>query len=446
MIQSFVRTMGQLKYCARSLSVLAVGLGIFFGCAASEPAGPKNIILFVSDGCGPASFTMARDFAKATGKRETLFLDDMLVGAIRTYSANREVTDSAAGATAFSCGVKANHQAVGLAANGDTVQTVMERAEELGMRTGVVVTKSITDATPAAFTAHVAHRYDDEPEIAIQQLEGGFDLLFGGGLQSFLPNDGGGRRTDGRNLIDEAKAKGYNVVTDLEGWNAANSLPILALMGPGNLAYEIDRDPAVQPTFPDAVSKAIGLLDGDEDGFFLLAEGSMIDIGGHSNDAAAHVHDILAFDEAVKAAVDFARKDGNTLVVSVSDHETGGLTVGRSYRWHPLELAKVTASHAVVSAEIQEGSRSIESIIESHFGITDLTKDEIQRIESAESSNAMNGALAAIVSDRILVDWASFGHTAVDINVYAFGPGSAQFRGNNDNTMIGKLLLSMLDR
>lgn len=430
----------------RSLFILVVLLFVSVGCTGRENAGPTNIILFVSDGCGPASFKMARDFASATGKREKLYLDDMLVGAIRTSSANRLITDSAAGATAFSCGVKTNHQAVGVDVNGEPVLSVLERAEQLGMRTGVVVTKSITDATPAAFTSHVGHRYDDEPEIAIQQIEGGFDLLFGGGLASFLPKDGGGRRDDGRNLIEEAQQKGYQTVTDLDGWNAVDELPVLALLGPGNLSYEIDRDPALQPTFPDAVEKAIGLLDGDKNGFFLLAEGSMIDIAGHTNDVAAHLHDILAFDDAVKAAVDFARKDGNTLVVSVSDHETGGLTVGRNYQWHPLELAKVTASHAIVSDELEKGTRSTSEVIQAYYGISDPTEDEILRIESVESSNGMNGALAAMLSDRVWVDWTSFGHTGVDVNVYAFGPGSTQFGGNYDNTMIGKLLMSLLDR
>ncbi len=407
---------------------------------------PHNVIVLIPDGCGPASLMMARDFARATGLRETLYLDEILVGAVRTSSANREVTDSAAGATAFACGVKANHQAVGVDASGQPATSVLEVAEQLGMATGVIATKAITDATPAAFTAHVPHRYDDEPEIAIQQINGGFDLLFGGGLASFLPDGEGGSRKDGRNLVDEARQNGYTVVTDRASWDQVTALPVLALLADKHLKYEIDRDPSQQPTFPEIVSKAIDLLDEDPDGFFLMAEGSLIDIAGHANDAAAHLHDILAFDEGVKVALDFARQNGNTLVVSVSDHETGGLTVGRSYRWYPDKLQSVTGSHNAIRTEIKKEERTVASIVEEYFSISDLTSDEETMLTSASSSNEMNGALSRILGDRTNLDWTSFGHTGVDVNLYAFGPGSESFRGNHDNTKVGQLLHKLLKR
>ncbi|NNE36009.1 MAG: alkaline phosphatase [Rhodothermales bacterium] len=405
---------------------------------------PQNIIVLISDGCGPASFTMARDYARKTGLRDELYLDQILVGAIRTNSANREITDSAAAATAFACGVKANHQAVGVDVNGAPAKSVLEVAEDLGMATGVVATKAITDATPAAFTAHVAHRYDDEPEIAVQQISGGFDLLFGGGLNSFLPEGSGGRRKDGRDLLGEAAELGYNVIRDRSSWDSVTELPVLALLADRHLSFEIDRDESKQPSFPEIVSKAIDLLDDDPDGFFLVAEGSLIDIAGHANDAAAHLHDILAYDDAVKVALDFARANENTLVVSVSDHETGGLTIGRSYRWDPEVLGRIRSSHNIVRTQLQSSSDRTEEILAQSFGIDDLSKDELDRVHAASSTNAMNGALSTIVGDRAGIDWTSFGHTAVDVNVYAFGPGSANFAGHNDNTLIGQVLHQLL--
>ena len=410
----------------------------------SAPSVPRNVIVLISDGCGPASFTMARTVASRMGIRDELYLDDVLVGSVRTSSANREVTDSAAGATAFACGVKTNHQAVGVDAAGNPAKTVLERAEELGMATGVIATKSITDATPAAFTAHVANRYEGEAQIAIQQISGGFDLLFGGGRTSFLPADAGGNRKDGRNLVDEARASGYNVVFDKPEWDAVTELPVIALLAEKHLAYEIDRDPSRQPTFPDIVRKAIDLLDDDPDGFFLMAEGSLIDIAGHANDAPAHVRDILAYDEGVRVALDYARTNGNTLVISVSDHETGGLTLGRNYRWNPEVLAQVSASQDSVAAALARGG-TVRSVIEKNFGFADLTDDEVGEVEAASTGNAMNGALSRIVGNRALIDWTSFGHTGVDVNLYAFGPGSERFRGDHDNTFVGIQLFELLD-
>jgi alkaline phosphatase len=340
-------------------------------------------------------------------------------------------------------GTKTTNLFVGVDPDGNPLTSILEKAERAGMSTGIVVTREVTDATPAAFSSHVRDRYDDEMEIAIQQINSGVDLLVGGGLEMFTTTADGGKREDGRNLVAEAEAMGYTVATSRAAWDANNSLPVIGLLAQDKLAYEIDRRSSDAPSLAELTERAIQLLDDSASGFFLLVEGSRIDLAGHDNDAVAHLHDLIEFDESVKAALDFARQDGNTLVVSVSDHETGGLTVGRSYKWFPELLADFTASHDTVVTRLQNGMEPREALRQ-YYAINDVTDEEEALLKSLDRRNDYDRALGQIVGDRLLIDWASLGHTAVDVNLYAFGPGSENFRGHFDNTWLGIKLPELL--
>ena len=312
------------------LLFLVMLLGGGEGAQAQSPR-PKNLILMIADGCGPASITMARDYARAVLGRDELALDAIQTGAVRTGSASSRVTDSAAGATAYACGVKTYNGAIAVDTAGRPLATLLEAAKARGMATGLVATSRITHATPAAFAAHVPQRAM-ESEIAAQMLAQRVDVLLGGGWSYFLPTAEGGRRQDGRNLLREAEAMGYQVVRTAADFRRGVRRPVLGLFGPDHLPYEIDRDPEEVPSLAEMTRAALELLADDPDGFFLMVEGSRIDHAGHANDAAAHVREVLAYDEAVAVVLDFARRDGQTLVVSVADHETGGLSLGRPRR------------------------------------------------------------------------------------------------------------------
>jgi len=433
-----------------SLIVALFAVGALYAQPADE-ARPRNVILFISDGCGPASFTFARDYLRYKGDGEALAIDPLQVGSIHTYSTNSRVTDSAAGATAFACGVKSYNGAIAVDTLRQPVATILEAAEARGMATGLVVTSTMTHATPAAFSAHV-HNRGMVTIIAAQQMEQGIEVMFGGGVEDFLPKSLGGSRGDERNLLKEAAAKGYKVVLDRKAFRKVKKTPVLGLFSEGQMDYDIDRDPKKQPSLAEMTAKAIDLLKDDPDGFFLMVEGSRIDHAAHGNDAAAHLHDILAFDEAVAAALDFARQDGQTLLVSTSDHETGGLSLGRNvdgqakYTWNPEVIEKITASHDRIGELLLEGT-SLDVLVQEQFGIDDLTEQERAVADSAYAARdggALFAAFSEMVSRRVWVGWTSGGHTAVDVNLYAFGPGRDHFIGHHDNTVVGQRIAEIM--
>lgn len=436
----------------------------------SAPEAPTNVILFIADGMGPASVTMARDYLRHVEDGRVLALDAMLSGSVRTYSTTSRVTDSAAGATAYSAGVKTYSGAIAVDTLEQPVGTLVEAAIVRGMATGIVTTTSITHATPAAFSAHVPDR-GMEQEIAAQQIDQGIDVLLGGGSRFFLPDtEVPGVRVDGRNLLEEAAKRGYHVVRDRNGLSSPLQRPVLGLFADEHLPYEIDRDEQLVPSLAEMTRFAIGLLRQSDEGFLLVVEGGRIDHAAHGNDAAAHLSDVLAYDQAVAEAVAFAREHQGTLVVATSDHETGGLTLGRRidgasyYEWHPGVLEHVTGSHDKLKELFVADTAAVADFLRRHAGFETASEVEIARFDAAHaaarrardaSGNLVSAsrnagslferAFAETISRRALLGWTSGGHTAVDVNLYAFGPGSERFVGHFDNSEIGRIIAGALN-
>ena len=433
----------------KAVAGLIVLLGtVGVACAQPAPERPRNVILLVSDGCGPASFTFARDYLRYKGV-EGLSIDTIQVGSIHTYSTNSRVTDSAAGATAFACGVKTYNGAIAVDTLRQPLATVLEAAEARGMATGLVATSTITHATPASFSAHVPNR-GMTAAIAEQQINQGIEVLFGGGRGDFVPKSKGGNRDDERDLFEEARAKGYQVVLSREAFDGTLRTPVLGLFADGQMDYDIDRDPAEQPSLAEMTARAIDLLKADEDGFFLMVEGSRIDHAAHGNDAAGHLRDILAFDAAIAAALEFARQDEQTLIISTSDHETGGLTLGRNidgrpqYTWNPEVIDKIPASHEGLGAIAQREQMMPCDLLKQYAEIT-CTEAEVEEFAKAVAGEAsLNFTLAEVISRRSWIGWTTGGHTAVDVNLYAFGPGRDHFIGHHDNTAVGLLIAEIM--
>lgn len=314
-----------------------------------KPNGKRNLIFMVSDGMGPTSLSLTRSFRQTESGLpidDVLVLDQHLIGSSRTRSTSSLITDSAAGATAFSCGMKSYNHAISVLPDNSPCGTVLEAAKKAGYMTGLVVTTRITDATPACFAAHVSQRSEEdliaEQEVGDHPLGRVLDLMLGGGRCHFLPNTTKGScRDDDKDVVTMAKGNGFSYVDDRGGFDgldfgSAVKLPLLGLFAQTDIPYEIDRKDMddVYPSLDEMAQTALRALsaatkDSDQ-GFFLMIEGSRIDHAGHGNDPVAQVHEVLAYDKAFASVLDFLDKDTvEGVLVGTSDHETGGLATAR---------------------------------------------------------------------------------------------------------------------
>lgn len=299
-----------------SLLVALLYIMSFTACKPTK-ATVKNVILLIGDGMGDNQINMAR-----LSKGSDLHMDQIETKIkVGTNNLFGQTTDSAAAATAIACGVKTFNGWLGFDGDLNEMDSLIDVSKELNKKTGLVTTVTITHATPAAFAAHSADR-GRESDIAIQMMKQDIDVLMGGGRNNFE------QETDnGLTLIEDAKnEKGYTYVSNLQDMNKADGDKLLGLFTEtGPLPYDRDRDKDTIPSLSQMTQKAIDTLSKGEDGFFLMVEGGKIDTAGHANDKENNIGETLAFDEAVKVALDFAKKDKNTLVIVTADHETGDL-------------------------------------------------------------------------------------------------------------------------
>lgn len=298
---------------------------------------PINIILLIGDGMG---------LNYVAASYNTLLNDPYkrfeIIGLSNTCSADKLITDSAAGATAIATGYKTKNKFISLDDNKNQIETILHAARDKNYKTGIVVTSSVTNATPAAFYAHVDDRYL-ENEIAKQLTEFDIDVVIGGGERFFLPRTDGGKRDDHLNLINKIKDNGYNYFNDYESLKKSTSKTrFYALLEGEGLLTAPERN----YNLGDLTKIAIASLKDEETGFFLMIEGSQIDWEGHGNNAEGLIEELKDFNTAINAALDFAEDDGNTLVIVTADHETGGLTiVGGSKEEHTVQLDFVSKDH-----------------------------------------------------------------------------------------------------
>ncbi len=273
----------------------------------------KNIILMIGDGMG-----LAQVHAAYLASNNTLTMTGLPhIGLQQTISADDFATCSAAASTAIASGIKTNDGYLGVDPNGNPVKTILDYAEENGLATGLVATSFITHATPAGFIANQISRNMYE-EIALDFLTTDIDVFIGGGLNHFT------KRLDGRNLADELAQKGYQVAVSMEEVMKIKSGKLAGLVDSLHLPkYSEGRGNMLS----DATSAAISILQQNPRGFFLMVEGSQIDWGGHDMDADYIIKETIDFDRAVARALEFVKKDGNTLLIVTSDHETGGMAL-----------------------------------------------------------------------------------------------------------------------
>lgn len=304
---------------------------------------PKNIILLIGDGMGLAQISAGYYY---NGKK--LNLEKFPVtGLSKTYSSSHLITDSAAGATAFSCGCKTYNGAIGMDAKHKPCQTILEAAKAQGLAVGLVASCSVTHATPASFIAHVESRGEAEA-IALDFLKTEVDLIIGGGLQYF--NE---RKSDKRNLYDELAQKGYY----LSNFEEKKLSELTFLQKQPIVWFGAKKEPSSvaegRDWLPLAAEKApVFLKQRSDKGFFLMLEGSQIDWACHAKDGKRAVQEMLDFDAAIGKILAFAQADGETLVIITADHETGGLTLEQGSTLDSLDLAFNVGYHTATMVPV----------------------------------------------------------------------------------------------
>lgn len=449
-----------LSACASEPTVQGAGNG--------DTRQVKNVIFLLSDGTANEAWPLARWV-----KGERLASDDILSGAIRTYGADSIITDSAPGSTSYATGQKGTdkgiavypwHVTVAGVAFDPSLQyvplaTVLEGARLSGRATGIVATSNAQHATPADFTAHT-HDRGKYTEIGEQQVYQDIDVVLAGGEQYLLPKGvGAGVRTDNENLVEVLKAKGYAYATNRDQMLAASGPKLFGLFARDAMAYDIDRATFApgEPTLAEMTAKALETLaastKGQDKGFFLFVEGSQVDWAAHANDPAGVVSELLAYDRAVKTALDFAKTDGNTLVIGVADHTTGGLSIGVSsdpqysttdddFVVGPMRKAKLTGEGLGKLIARDSSEANIKAVFADQWGITDLSADEITAIQKPPQGVALQRVLAPMLSKRARLGWTTNGHTGGDPYLFSYGPG--RIGGLWENSDIGKYIAQKL--
>lgn len=406
----------------------------------------KNVILLIGDGMGDSEITAARNYAHGAGGAFKGLDALPITGQYTHYSLNKKtkkpdyVTDSAASATAWATGTKSYNGAISVDVNGQPQVNLIELAKKKGLATGDVSTAEIQDATPAVLLAHVTHRKCYGPSATAEKCpdgtldKGGLgsiseqlittraDVVLGGGMKSFKETATAGKYA-GKTLLEQAKAEGFKIVTnasELEAVKKADQkTPVLGLFSEGNMPVRlkgpqasprgnIDK-PAVTcevnadrtsdiPTLASMTSKAIDLLKNNKKGFFLQVEGASIDKQAHANNPCGQFGETIDLDEAVQVALDFAKKDGNTLVIVTADHA------------HAIQIVYPDAQTPSYTQAV-------------------ITHDGVPMSVSYGNSDDVNNS----------------GHTGAQLRVAAYGPGAINIMGLTDQTDIFKTITKVLD-
>ena len=353
----------------------------------------KNIILLISDGM---SLTQVSSYRLLKGgPNERIALDKFPVsGIVLTHSENAIVTDSASSATAFSTGRKTNNGALGLDKNNEVLENFTEIINRHGYVSSLISTSEITHATPAAYASHIDLRWKTD-EISTQMMDSNVMTILGGGRHFFLPEELGGKRSDGLNLLEQIKSS-HTVLTEkreLETFDHSNLGKVIGLFADEALRdHEKPDNHPLEPSSTEmlkfAINRSQQFSENGCRGFFIMLEGSQVDWAGHANDMNYLKREMQDFDDAVALAYNYAQENNDTLVIATADHETGGLLI------EPASPTDYTAPEVKFSFNTGIGYGS---------------------------------------------------HTGVPVPVYAYGPGSENFTGTLDNTDIFYAMLEAVD-
>ena len=350
----------------------------------------KNIILFIGDGMSLSQVSAYRLYQGGPNSR--IAVDSFpYSGKVLTHSANAIVTDSASSGTAFSTGKKTYNTALGVDVNGQPIENITEKLDKSGYVSSVISTSEVTHATPAAFVVHTSSRYLAD-EISIQMTDSKIKNILGGGRKFFIPEEDGGNREDGIKLIEKVKANSKLITNKSELGDSSlyGNSQVFGLFADehlrdNNTPENHPSEPSIKEMLEFAVSRSKRFLDNGCKGFFIMAEASQVDWAGHGNDFEYLMREMDDLEQGIIWALNFAKKNDDTLVVVTADHETGGLLI---------------------------------------------EPNDPRKYESLDVKFSFNTGIGR------------GSHTGVPVPIYAYGPGAENFTGTLDNTDVHRALLA----
>ncbi|MCW2277673.1 alkaline phosphatase [Heliophilum fasciatum] len=460
----FQRAKRSIALLTATATLLSVGLPVeqASASAAYEPNKAKNVIMLVPDGMSASATTLARymlaDNEKGT---EKLTIDKYFTGFAKTRWDGGPITDSAPAGTAYATGHKSLAGALGIDANKIPRASLLEAAQLQDKAVGLVATSEFMHATPAAYAAHEEKR-SNYATVAEQMLHQDIDVLLGSGSAKVSAAD--------FDILGTAEAKGYKVVKTKAEMESASATKLWGdftntFGEKTNLSYDIDRIPAEEPSLAEMTSKAIELLSRDEDGFFLMVEGSKIDWAAHANDTVGIISDTLAFNQAFEAALEFAQRDGNTVVIAATDHGNSGISIGNydltgydSAPFSILEPLKGATKTAEGAMALLNSSKTNTNEVLQAYGIqpTGYTPADVNSKDRTAKNNAKVNALidafksspstanlVKIMNQLAFIGYTTGGHTGEDVPVYVFAPDHVSkkpLKGLRDNTEVAQFI------
>jgi alkaline phosphatase len=482
-----------------------ISLAWFFPAQGAEP---RNVILLIGDGMGPESVGLAVYYNRfMNGMDKRLNMERLMAagntGYCLTYQYGTVVTDSASAATALASGVKTRDAILGKDHDGRPMKSIVDIAVQMGKSTGVISDTRLTHATPAAFYANIIHR-DMENEIAAQLVErGDLTVAFSGGAQHFIPAGtkvedhpslkgidkkagwGGSRRKDSRDLIGEARNKGYSVVAnekELSALDAQKTDKVLGLFSASGFPSAIDRQPHHQtgvPTLSQLTAKTLDILKKNPQGFFLMVEGGQVDWVEHGNDVASVLHEMVEFDRAIGVIMSFAEQNPDTLIIVTADHDTGGLAIGYSNYNPPAPVklpsgetwkTKYNFADKSIFEKMAGQKKSFLKMFQDSKGNPAAFKKEVEensafKISEEEAAAILSrdakGAfpapkgyseffvyaastptalMARLFGKETNTAWAVGTHTHTPVMIFANGPLAEKFRGLLDNVDVPQII------
>ena len=474
----------------------------------AQGAEPKNVILLIGDGMGPESVGLAIYYNRfMNGMEKRLNMERLMAagntGYCLTYQYGTVVTDSASAATALASGVKTRDAIIGKDHEGRSVKTLVDIARQLGKSSGVISNTRMTHATPAAFYAHVIHR-NMENEIAAQLVErGDLTVALSGGAQYFIPAGvkmedhpglkgidkkagwGSSHRKDSRDLIGEARNKGYAFVAndkELLALDGQKTEKVFGLFSASGFPSAIDRQPQHQtgvPRLSQLTEKSLEILKKNPRGFFLMVEGGQVDWVAHGNDVASVLHEMLEFDQAIGLVMAFAEKNPDTLVIVTADHDTRGLAIGYS-NYNPPAPVKLPSGETwktkynfgdkSIFEKMATQKKSFLKMFQDSKGNPAAFKKEVEensafKISEEEAAAILSrdakGAfpapkgyseffvyaassptalMARLFGKETNTAWAVGTHTHTPVMIFANGPLAEKFRGLLDNVEVPQII------
>ena len=431
----------------------------------------KNVIVMIPDGTSTSLISLARWYQTYFDpSNSTLNMDPYFCGLVRTNSSDAPIGDSAPTTSCYMTGQptqtgfvstypkQTDHDLVPIDATKayQPLATILEAAKQVnGMSTGLVFTCEFPHATPADCAAHTYQR-GSYATIAPQMVHNNVDVVIGGGTQYLSAND--------RQYL---KDQGYSIfLDDLNGMRQCTKAPFWALFCPGSMPYDVERDASRYPSLAEMTRKAITSLQDNANGFFLMVEGSKVDWAAHNNDAVGAIRDFLAFDAACKEALDFAQKDGQTLVVILPDHGNSAMTIGSyacSGGYDRLSLEQIIKPIASYKLSLDSMSRLMKAVdttqwpalFKTHYDYdvqsaeisylytaSDYSKSQLPKEKKAGLS--LDKMLSQVLYGKTCIGFTTYGHTGENVFLACYQPNGDRLTGCRTNIEVNEYICHQL--